>query len=69
MTKITYNELKNEILNNPTIHDNVKAMVRLIDDKDAVDTYYDAKLLFKLCALRLNEILPNDYKTDIVKNL
>lgn len=51
----TYMEVKESILNNPTIHDSLKAMINMLDDKDIVDNYYDVKILLDLCILRLKD--------------
>ena len=52
---MTYNELKNEIMNNPTIHDSLKKAIEIFDITDCLDSYYDCKILIDLMRVRLNE--------------
>ena len=52
-------QTRQAVMNDPTVHYLVKNVLRLTEDKDVLDRYYDVKLALDVLKAELDEIIPN----------
>ena len=62
---MTHQSKKDELLQSPSVHQLTKDIIRLADDKDCVDAYYDIKLALQWAELKLNECLSQKLPTQL----
>ena len=54
--QITAALYREQIMNDPAVHYWVKSAIKLLEEQDAVDACFDAKMVYEYFELRLNQM-------------